>query len=293
MSIQSLEYLKTVNLGRDMPVGRRVGVVGGGNSAIDAARVAIRDKHCEKVTILYRRTKTEMPAFPEEVTAAIDEGVEIEFLVSPVKILTKNGRVTGVECIRMMLGEKDASGRRRPVPISGSEFSLELDTLILAIGERPDTTYLSAKDGIDTRKGENIVVDGETFKTKRDGVFAGGDAVTGPNTVVESMGAGRIAGAMIEKYLKGEPLDRTYALIRPFRYIEPVELRRGRTRKGRTADVTSPEGCPEEEKLQGSRTRAVRGVGLRGSPALPALRAGNPGWPKCPEDDKAHRPWAG
>jgi len=222
--IQSLEYLKTVNLGRDMPVGRRVGVVGGGNSAIDAARVAIRDKHCEKVTILYRRTKTEMPAFPEEVTAAIDEGVEIEFLVSPVKILTKNGRVTGVECIRMMLGEKDASGRRRPVPINGSEFSLELDTLILAIGERPDTTYLSAKDGIDTRKGENIVVDGETFKTKRDGVFAGGDAVTGPNTVVESMGAGRIAGAMIEKYLKGEPLDRTYALIRPFRYIEPVEL---------------------------------------------------------------------
>ena len=162
--IQSLEYLKTVKLGRDVSVGRRVGVVGGGNSAIDAARVAIRDKGCEKVTILYRRTKAEMPAFPEEIEAVVEEGVAIEFLVAPVKVLTKDGRVTGVECLRMALGDKDASGRRRPVPIAGSEFSLELDTLIVAVGERSDTSYLCAKDGIDTRKGENIIVDGERIE---------------------------------------------------------------------------------------------------------------------------------
>ena len=222
--IQSLEYLKAVKLDREIEVGRRVGVVGGGNSAIDAARVAIRDTRCEKVTLLYRRTRAEMPAFPEEVTAVVEEGVEIEFLVAPVRVLTKNGRVSGVECIRMALGDKDRSGRRRPVPVKGSEFTLELDTLILAVGERSDTSYLGPDDGIDTRKGESIVVDGETFRTKRDGVFAGGDAVTGPNTVVESMGAGRLAAAMIAKYLKGEPLERTYVLTRPSRYIESVVL---------------------------------------------------------------------
>ncbi len=231
--IQSLEYLKSVKLGREASVGRRVGVVGGGNSAIDAARVAVRDKGCEKVTILYRRTKAEMPAFAEEIEAVLEEGVAIEFLVAPVKVLTKDGRVTGVECLRMALGDKDASGRRRPVPIAGSEFTLELDTLILAVGERSDSSYLSAGDGIETRKGESLIVDGETYQTKHEGVFAGGDAVTGPNTVVESMGAGRIAAAMIERYLKGEPLERSYALIRPKRYVEPVELSEEEVEKAR------------------------------------------------------------
>jgi NADH-quinone oxidoreductase subunit F len=222
--MQSLEYLRSVNLGEPVHVGKRVCVVGGGNSAVDAARVAIRDPHCRDVTILYRRTKKEMPAFPEEIDGAIEEGVDIQFLVAPVKILTKRGKVAGVECIRMELGEKDASGRRKPVPIQGSEFTLELDTLILAIGERPDTAFISAKDRIITHKNENIVVDGETLTTSRDGVFAGGDAVTGPNTVVGSMGAGKVAAEMIEKYLEGKPLKREYTLTRPSQYVEPVEL---------------------------------------------------------------------
>jgi len=222
--LQSLEYLKAVNLGRPAAVGKRVCVVGGGNSAIDAARVAVRDKACEKVTILYRRTKAEMPAFPEEVEAAAEEGVDIHYLAAPVKILTKAGRVTAVECIKMELGEKDSSGRRRPVPVAGSEFKLGLDTLILAIGERPDGRSLGAKDGVETRKGENIVADAEILTTSRPGVFAGGDAVTGPNTVVEAMGAGKIAAAMIECYLEGRPIERTYVLNRPTRVVEPVEL---------------------------------------------------------------------
>jgi NADH-quinone oxidoreductase subunit F len=222
--LQSLEYLKAVNLGRPAAVGKRVCVVGGGNSAIDAARVAVRDKACAKVTILYRRTKAEMPAFPEEVEAAVEEGVDIHFLAAPVKILTKGGRMTGVECIKMELGEKDASGRRKPVPVAGSEFKIELDTLILAIGERPDGRFLGAKDGVETRKGENIVADAEILTTSRPGVFAGGDAVTGPNTVVDAMGAGKTAAGLIERYLEGKPLERTYVLTRPSRVVAPVEL---------------------------------------------------------------------
>ena len=221
--MQSLEYLKATNLGQKVPVGKRVCIVGGGNSAIDAARVALRDKNCQKVTILYRRTKVEMPAFPEEVDAAIDEGVDIQFLVAPVKVLTKDGKVTAVECIRMKLGEKDSSGRRKPIPIEGSEFTVKLDTLILAIGERPETSYVSPNDNIGLDK-ENITVDGETFKTTREGVFAGGDVVTGPNTVVNAMAAGKIAAETIEKYLSGQPLERAHALTRPSIYIKPVEI---------------------------------------------------------------------
>ncbi len=221
--MESLDYLKTINLGQKVPVGNHVCVVGGGNSAIDAARVAIRDANCRKVTILYRRTKKEMPAFPEEVDAAIDEGVDIRFLVAPVKVFTKDGKIAGAECIRMKLGEKDASGRRKPVPIKGSNFKLKLDTLILAIGERPETSYISPYDGISLAK-ENIVIDGETFKTTRQGVFAGGDAVTGPNTVVEAMAAGKTAADTIEKYLEGRALARTYGLTRPSVFIKPVEL---------------------------------------------------------------------
>jgi NADH-quinone oxidoreductase subunit F len=221
--IQSLEYLKTVNLGQKAPIGKRVCVVGGGNSAVDAARVAFRDENCEKVTILYRRTRAEMPAFPEEVDAAIDEGVDIQFLVAPVKGLTKNGKVTGVECIRMKLGQKDASGRRKPIPIKGSNFIVKLDTLILAIGERPETSYIAPSDNISLSK-ENIVVDGETFKTTRDGVFAGGDVATGPNTVVNAMAAGKTAAETIEKYICGQPLAREHRLTRPSIYVKPVEI---------------------------------------------------------------------
>jgi NADH-quinone oxidoreductase subunit F len=222
--LQSLEYLKAVNLGAPAKVGKRVCVVGGGNSAIDAARVAIRDKACDSVTILYRRTKAEMPAFPEEVEAAAAEGVDIKYLAAPVKILTKAGRVTAVECIKMKLGEKDASGRRKPVPVAGSEFKVELDTLILAIGERPDGRFLGAKDGVETRKGEHIVADAEILTTSRPGVFAGGDAATGSNTVVDAMGAGKAAAALIERYLEGKPVERTYLLTRPSRIVPPVEI---------------------------------------------------------------------
>jgi NADH-quinone oxidoreductase subunit F len=219
----SLEYLRAVNLGYKEPVGRRVCVVGGGNSAIDAARAALRDKDCKEVSIFYRRTKAEMPALAEEVDAAIEEGIDIQFLVAPVKVITENGRAKAIECVRMKLGEKDASGRRRPIPVEGSNFVHELDTLILAISERPDTSYIGERDIIRLDR-ENIIIDPETSMTTREGVFAGGDAVTGPATVVEAIAAGKLAAETIEKYISGWPLGREHRLTRPSRYVLPEML---------------------------------------------------------------------
>ncbi|NIM59779.1 MAG: NADH-quinone oxidoreductase subunit NuoF [Candidatus Aminicenantes bacterium] len=222
--IHALDLLKKVNLGKKAELGEKVGIVGGGNAAIDSARVAIRDENCKKVTVLYRRTRKEMPAFEEEIDNAIEEGIDIQFLVTPIKILTKNGKVIGVECLRMKLGDLDESGRRRPVPIEGSEFSLELDTLIPAIGEKPDISFLTDKDNLKISKWDTIEVDDETLLTNREGIFAGGDLVTGPRTVVEAMAAGKLAAESIEKYLTGKSLAREYKLNRPSLYVEPVEL---------------------------------------------------------------------
>jgi len=221
--LHSLEYLREINLGQTVPVGKRVCVVGGGNSAIDAARAAHRQPGCEKVSILYRRTKAEMPALAEEVDAAIEEGIDIQFLVAPIRVITEYGKATAIECVRMRLGDKDASGRRRPVPIEGSNFTMPLETLILAISERPDTSYIGEGDEI-RRVEENIHIDEETAMTTRAGVFAGGDAVTGPNMVVEAMAAGKLAAEMIEKYVRGLPMQRDYWLTRPSMYVPPVSV---------------------------------------------------------------------
>ncbi|MCK4495363.1 MAG: FAD-dependent oxidoreductase, partial [Candidatus Aminicenantes bacterium] len=222
--IQALELLKEVNLGKEVKLGKKAGIIGGGNAAVDAARVAIRNKNTDKVIILYRRTRKEMPAFEEEIDAAIEEGIDIQFLVAPNKVLTDNGKVVGVECIRMKLGDIDASGRRRPIPIEGSEFTVELDTLIPAIGERPDTSYITEKDNLKISKWDTIVVNEESLSTNRKGVFAGGDVVTGPRTVVEAIAAGKTAAESIEKYLEGKSLAKEYKICRPSLYIEPVEL---------------------------------------------------------------------
>jgi len=221
--IGSLRFLEAVNLGREIAIGKKVGIIGGGNAAVDAARAAHRLPNTEKVTLIYRRTRAEMPAFKEEVDAAIEEGIDIQFLTAPTGILTQNGKLTAIEAIRMELGEPDASGRRRPVPISDSEFIIELDTLIRAIGETPDVTFLRDQ-GLDVSRRNTLVVDPETLATQRLGVFAGGDAVTGPKTVIHAISAGKMAAESINKYLKGESLAREYKVTRPSRYIEPVEL---------------------------------------------------------------------
>ncbi|MFH1921422.1 MAG: FAD-dependent oxidoreductase, partial [Planctomycetota bacterium] len=222
--LDSMMFLKDVNLGKPVHVGRRVGVIGGGNSAVDAARVAVRMKQCEHVSILYRRTRVEMPAFAEEIEAALEEGIELAQLVAPAKVISSGGKLTGVECLRMALGEPDKSGRRRPVPIEGSEFVIELDTLIVAISEDPDLSFLGDGHGIELTKWGTPTVSSETLATNVEGVFAGGDAVTGPNTVIDAMACGKLVAEIIDKYVRGDTPAPEYELIRPSRYLPAVEL---------------------------------------------------------------------
>jgi glutamate synthase (NADPH/NADH) small chain len=204
------EFLTRVNLMRaylfpeyDTPikVGKRVAVVGGGNVAMDAARTALR-LGAERVVVLYRRTEAEMPARREEVHHAKEEGVEFEFLVNPVRFLDTGGKVSGVECIRMELGEPDESGRRRPIPIPNSNFVIPVDTVIVAIGNDPHPLVPRTTPGLATTKHGTIVAD-EEGRTSREGVFAGGDIVTGAATVISAMGAGKRAALAIHRYLLG------------------------------------------------------------------------------------------
>jgi NADPH-dependent glutamate synthase beta subunit-like oxidoreductase/NAD-dependent dihydropyrimidine dehydrogenase PreA subunit len=191
-------FLRDANLGVKINVGEKVAVSGGGNVAIDSARVALR-LGAKKVTILYRRTRAEMPASPEEVEAALEEGIDIQFLTTPQKITQKDGKLN-LTCIRMELGEPDASGRRRPVPVKGSEFDTEYDVIIGAIGQ---STEIPVGFNIKTGRGNTITVD-EAMATSRSGVWAGGDAVSGPDSVIRAIAAGRKAAVSIDKYLGGE-----------------------------------------------------------------------------------------
>ncbi len=197
--LDGIRVLHDMNFGKKLDLGSSVAVVGGGNVAVDVARSALRIG-VNNVTILYRRTRDEMPAFEEEINFAEEEGVKLQYLAAPVKVDAKQDKVL-VECIRMKLGEPDASGRRRPVPIEGSEFTMELDYLITAIGQRPDVL-----DGfsVQTDKRGRIVADSQSLSCTRDGVFSGGDVVTGPATVIGAIQQGRMAAMSIDKYLGGD-----------------------------------------------------------------------------------------
>jgi len=216
----AMQFLRQFNLFRENLASGRVGVVGGGNSAIDAARVALRQQGVESVTIFYRRTRDEMPAFHEEIEAALAEGVQIETLVTPTAIVAEDGRLRALTCQRNVLGETDASGRRSPVPIEGSEHDIPLDTLIVAISEEPDTDFLE-EDAIARTKGSTIHVSAKTLSTDREGVFAGGDVVTGPNTVVDSIAAGKRAADVIDRYVRGVDLVLPAPSILPRVYVPP------------------------------------------------------------------------
>jgi len=205
------EFLIRVNLMKaylfpeyDTPIriGKKVAVIGGGNVAMDSARSALR-LGAEEVYIVYRRSKEELPARAEEVENAEEEGIIFRFLTNPVKFLgDKSGWVKGIECIRMRLGEPDASGRRRPVPIQGSEFMMDVDTAVIAIGQTPNPLIQRTTEGLETTKWGTIVVqEEETGETTKKGVYAGGDVVSGAATVISAMGAGKKAARSIHEYL--------------------------------------------------------------------------------------------
>lgn len=204
------EYLTRSNLMKayrfpeyDTPIikGNRVAVVGGGNVAMDSARTALR-LGSKEVFIIYRRSRNEMPARIEEIERAEEEGIIFNLLNNPVRFIGDDkGRVRAVECIRMELGEPDASGRRSPKPVKGSEFILDIDAAIIAIGNGPNPLIPKTTPGLDITKKGNIIADPETMKTSKRGVFAGGDIVTGAATVIEAMGAGKKAAKAIDDYL--------------------------------------------------------------------------------------------
>jgi heterodisulfide reductase subunit A-like polyferredoxin len=203
--VPGVDFLRRANLGELSRLEGRVVVVGGGDVAIDAARSALR-LGAGKVTVIYRRTRTEMPAREEEVEEALAEGVEFQYLTAPASIVTGQERLSGIECLRMELGEPDASGRRRPVPVAGSEFTLEAEMVIPAIGQQPDATLLAAISGLELSRRNTVVADPVTHATGREGVFAGGDLVAGPWIAIGAVAAGREAAISISRYLKGEDL---------------------------------------------------------------------------------------
>jgi glutamate synthase (NADPH/NADH) small chain len=212
------EYLTRINLMKgyleeyDTPVirSKAVAVVGGGNVAMDACRCAKR-MGAENVYIVYRRGEAEMPARNEEIEHAKEEGIEFKNLCNPVEIIggvdaegKPTGRVAAMKCIRMELGEPDASGRRRPIEVPGSEFTLDVDTVIMALGTSPNPLIRSTTPGLETNRRGCLVVGEDGVSTTREGVFAGGDAVTGAATVILAMGAGKKAAAAIDEYIKAK-----------------------------------------------------------------------------------------
>ncbi|NLB36193.1 MAG: FAD-dependent oxidoreductase [Clostridiales bacterium] len=208
-----INFLKNVNLNKDVKLGKTVAIIGGGNTAIDSARTALR-LGAEKVIILYRRTRDTMPASKTEVQAAIDEGVEIMALINPVRFLgNRSGSVTKIECIRMKLGEFDKTGRRKSEPVEGSNFFIEVDNVIPAVSQYSDLPFVK-KSEIGVTPWGTFIIDNETMMTTMEGVFAGGDVAHGPDTVIQAIADGKQSAISIDKYLggkgklnKGTPID--------------------------------------------------------------------------------------
>ena len=219
--VGGIDWLIKLAAGEKVVMGKRVAIIGGGNTAIDCARNALR-LGAEKVTIIYRRTRKEMPAAFYEVDAAEEEGVELKFLAAPVALKGEDGKLTGIEVLEMELGEPDASGRRRPVPKEGSNYVIPIDMCVAAIGQFCDLDFLPAVCKIETTRWNTLEANPATLETGWEGVFAGGDAVSGPATVVEALAHGRKAARAIHHYLRDEPMEPEYQTVTPANDPWPV-----------------------------------------------------------------------
>lgn len=219
--VSSVEFLRKLNLGEKPEVGKKVLVIGGGNVAMDAARSAVR-LGCE-VTVVYRRTEQEMPANSWEIEHAKEEGVKFEYLTAPAEVISDGSKVTGLKCIKNELGQPDSTGRRSPVPIPGSDFVIEADTIITAIGQNIDTALLSQAGVTCFDKKGKILCSAENLSTEVTGVFAGGDAVTGPDTMIGAVAQGNMAAKSIRNYLEGTDLP-VEPFLQPETPIENIDL---------------------------------------------------------------------
>ncbi len=225
-----IEFLKAAALGQHVDVGQRVAVIGGGNSAIDAARTANR-LGAKETMILYRRTRNEMPALSHEIEAAEREGILFHFLVSPKRIVGKSGKAVAIECLRMRLGEPDASGRRRPIPIGFSEHQYQVDLVIPALGQIPETLSILPELLESNARNALIPADSETLETKIPGVFAGGDIVTGPASIIQAVGAGRQAAISIHQYLIGKRAEGKKEEVEETTWVKDWDSLRKKTRR--------------------------------------------------------------
>lgn len=241
MVISGVDFLGGVVRGEEYPIkGRKVAVIGGGNTALDAARTAWR-LDAEHVTIVYRRTRKEMPANAEEVDAAEHEGIRLELLVAPVKVAAEGDTLQGLICQKMRLGEPDASGRRRPVPIEGSEHLVACDVVLAAIGQKVDLSGLD--DGLDTTRWGSIKADEWSCATSLDGVFAGGDGLTGPSVVIDAIAHGRRAALSMDQYMR---------VGKPVRALEPFSSRKENF--GEVLEQDLPPGKPGRRQQQDELT---------------------------------------
>jgi formate dehydrogenase major subunit len=216
--LHGITFMKDLNLGKQDKVPTKVAVVGGGFTAIDCARSSLR-LGAREVSLIYRRTLKEMPAGELEVRMAEEEAIKILYLTSPVRVLGGiNSNVKAIECIKNKLGEPDASGRRRPEAIPGSEFTLPVDMVIAAIGQAPDAGFLTKEIGVEFTKWGTIIVNPENFMTNRKGVFAGGDFLTGPRNVIEVICDGRKAATAIDQYLSKESMKQLQPIEQNIHY---------------------------------------------------------------------------
>jgi 2-oxoacid:acceptor oxidoreductase delta subunit (pyruvate/2-ketoisovalerate family) len=247
--LPGLEFLRRINLGEKVEIGPKVAVIGGGNTAMDAARSALR-LGAKTVMVLYRRSRYEMPAIDEEIEETEQEGVRIEYLTAPVEVLTTDGRVAGLECVRMRLGEPDERGRRRPEPIFGSNYTLSVETVIPALGQEADLSFLDEA----VRKAAGLIVIDEAAATSRHGVFASGDAATGAGTVAHAIGSGKRAALAIDRLLNGQTLAGFPALNEHVhvaaRNVDPTIVR--------FEDINPAYFTPEPRTAQSQRPAAER-----------------------------------
>lgn len=258
---QGIDFIRQVNLGENVNIGKRVCVIGAGNAAMDVARTAVR-LGAKDVTVVYRRTKKEMPADPSEVEQAIREGVKFVFLTNPKRFLGEDGVLTGIECIRMKLSEeKDASGRRKPEPIEGSEHVIECDQAIIATGQVPDMAFCQDIT-IETNKWGLVKVDPITLETSVPGVFAGGDVVAGAGTLSEAVAAGRRAAESIHRYVRGDDLrsgrepDSRIWTEDDHRELELIQKRQGPIKKSTRVNADHEAYTPEQAVQEAARCLA-------------------------------------
>jgi heterodisulfide reductase subunit A-like polyferredoxin len=251
--MEGIEFLRAANLGEKVNVGKKVAVIGGGNTAIDCSRTAKR-LGAKEVTIVYRRSRDEMPASEEEVIAAEKEEIKIEFLTAPSSFSAENKKLAKMECVRMKLGEPDASGRPRPIPIKGSEFTMPVDTVIAALGQVPETDFVK-QSGVSLSKRGAIEIDAKTGVTNVEGVFAGGDVVTGPAFVIDAIAAGKKAARSIHQYLNGQLLEPEEEWKEPEKFSqEEIEDRKKRFPSRNKVEMREE---PVKERVQDFREVAL------------------------------------